>query len=68
MAICGECVFHMSQENAICNNWELPPTDFVYGIRNCGKLNQTGNCKSYKPLPDNEPIYELKSDEDLAKV
>ena len=59
MAICVECEYK-NIDRGTCKNPDLPITDFVYGVRACNILNAEGNCKGFKPLSQDEPIYELK--------
>lgn len=68
MIICVECDYHGELINNRCNNTDLPITDFVRGFRDCKELNPKGDCKGFKPKPDTESIYELPSDEALAKT
>lgn len=68
MAICIECAFILDLNRGLCNNSELPIDDFVYGTRDCAELNPKGGCIGFKPQSQPESIYELKSDEELAKT
>ena len=71
MPICVECAYHGENASApifTCGNDDLPVTDFVTGIKDCHTLNPTGNCKGFKLQRQRESIYELKKDEDLAKI
>ena len=70
MAICVKCAYHHeAEDDIVCNNPELPITDFVCGVRYCVSLNSKGNCAGFKaPLPMNESIHELPKDEELART
>ena len=68
MPICVECEYHGERINNRCNNPDLPITDFVRGLRECKILNDKGDCKGFKPQSQNQSIYELKEDEELAKT
>lgn len=68
MVICVECVHHGELINNRCDNSDLPITDFVRGFRDCKTLNLNGDCKGFKAEPKRESIYELPSDEALAKT
>ena len=69
MAICVKCVYHHeAEDDIVCNNSDLPITDFVCGVRYCVSLNSKGNCAGFKAQPERESIYELPKDEELAKT
>ena len=69
MAICVECSHALAGGVFVtCRNSGLSVTDFVYGIRDCKELNPKGNCMGFKPQSENESIYKLPKDEELAKT
>ncbi len=67
MVICVKCE-HKDINSPNCSNSELPITDFVYGKRDCSVLNPKGGCMGFKPQSQDESIYELKEDEELANT
>lgn len=62
MAICVECIYYDHDENQlVCDNEDLPITDFVRGVRHCVVLNPKGECKGFKRKGERESIYESKA-------
>ena len=65
MAICIECEYYVQDW---CRNPDLPIDNWVLGIRDCYELNHKGDCKGFEAKLNKESIYELPTDEELAKT
>ena len=59
ISICVDCNFMLDLNKGLCNNPDLPISDYVYGTRDCKELNAKGECKGFKPESQPEFIYEL---------
>ena len=50
MDICVKCVYHDEFEgDDLCDNTDLPISEFIHGRRYCDDLNTKGDCKGFKP-------------------